>query len=103
MDAILSLGGTRATVVPLARLVGAALAAGYELLPLSASEVSIDESALLQQLAHAQHGVKLSATDRRGNLVGSLLDAAAAFDRLTLRLLPPALGIVESDDRNLDI
>ncbi|MFD2427266.1 hypothetical protein ACFSUK_02075 [Sphingobium scionense] len=72
MEAIFSLGGTRAAVVSLARLVGAALAAGYELLPLSAPDISIDETALLRQLALSQHGLELGAANRHADLAGLL-------------------------------
>lgn len=90
LEAIVSLGGTRTTHVALARLVGAALAMGYKLLPLYASHVSSDELALLRQLARVRGSADSSTLQADIAMRDALVKAARAFDDLGL-CFPPVI------------
>lgn len=90
---VLAMGGTGTTIIPLARLVGAALALGLEIRAPAAPYVSADELALLAHLTNRQRfiGRRPETTDQ--TLSVALSEAAQAFDAIGLRFPPLTLGI----------
>lgn len=56
-DAIIIAGGNRRNIASIARLVGAALAQGYDIRPPGTSHLSPDDLGLIGQLGHRQGGL----------------------------------------------
>lgn len=86
-------GGAKADIVAIARLIEAALAAGYDIRRVDAPYASPDELTLVGALARRQRLVNRRSDSLDPALAETLADAARAFDAIGLHFSSLSLGI----------